>query len=78
MASWAEIKDDVEKNGNIKTVTMEELRDAQGAAKLGGCMSEMTSAVRLLEWDSGMFLKNYPLGSMNWSACSRMVHQSAI
>lgn len=35
MASWDEIKSDVEKNGNIKTVTMEHLRDAQGAAKLG-------------------------------------------
>jgi hypothetical protein len=35
MASWAEIKEDVEKNGNLKTVTMEQLRDAQGAAKLG-------------------------------------------
>ena len=35
MASWAEIKNDVEKNGDVKTVTMEQLRDAQGAAKLG-------------------------------------------
>jgi len=35
MASWNEIKEDVEKNGNVKTVTMEQLRDAQGAAKLG-------------------------------------------
>ena len=35
MAGWNEIKDAVEKNGNVKTFTMEELRDAHGAAKLG-------------------------------------------
>jgi hypothetical protein len=35
MASWNEIKDDVEKNGNVKTVTMEQLRDAHGTLKLG-------------------------------------------
>jgi hypothetical protein len=35
MASWDAIKDDVEKNGNVKTLTMEELRDAHGTAKLG-------------------------------------------
>lgn len=35
MADWDEIKDDVEKNGNVLTLTMESLRDAHGAAKLG-------------------------------------------
>ncbi len=35
MGSWDDIKDDVESNGNILTVTMERLRDAHGAAKLG-------------------------------------------
>jgi len=35
MASWDEIKQKVEKNGNVVTLTMEELRDAHGAAKLG-------------------------------------------
>lgn len=35
MASWDEIKQKVEKNGNVVTMTMEELRDAHGAAKLG-------------------------------------------
>ena len=35
MATWAEIKERVEKNGNVVTITMEELRGAQGAAKLG-------------------------------------------
>jgi hypothetical protein len=32
---WAVIKEEVEKNGNVKTVTMAQLRDAHGAAKLG-------------------------------------------
>jgi len=35
MASWNEIKESVEKNGNLLTVTMEQLRDAHGTAKLG-------------------------------------------
>jgi hypothetical protein len=35
MTSWNEIKNAVEKNGNVLTVTMEKLRDAHGAAKLG-------------------------------------------
>ncbi len=35
MANWNEIKDAVEKNGNVLTFTMEHLRDAHGAAKLG-------------------------------------------
>jgi hypothetical protein len=35
MATWTEIKERVEKNGNVLTLTMEELRDACGAAKLG-------------------------------------------
>ena len=35
MADWNSIKENVEKNGNILTVTMEDLREAQGVAKLG-------------------------------------------
>jgi hypothetical protein len=35
MANWDDIKTDVEKNGNVLTVTMEQLRDAYGAGKLG-------------------------------------------
>jgi hypothetical protein len=35
MASWNDIKDGVEKNGNVMTVTMEQLRDAHGVSKLG-------------------------------------------
>jgi hypothetical protein len=33
--TWDEIKAAVEKNGNVLTVTMETLRDAHGAEKLG-------------------------------------------
>jgi hypothetical protein len=35
MPDWNSIKEDVEKNGNVLTVTMEILRDAIGAGKLG-------------------------------------------
>jgi len=35
MASWDEIKESVEKNGNVRSVTMELLREAHGAGKLG-------------------------------------------
>ena len=35
MADWDSIKQDVENNGNVHTVTMETLRDAHGSAKLG-------------------------------------------
>lgn len=35
MSKWDEIKNDVEVNGNVFTVTMERLRDANGAGKLG-------------------------------------------
>ena len=35
MASWDEIKQRVEENGNVVTLTMEELREAHGAARLG-------------------------------------------
>ncbi|TKD12475.1 hypothetical protein [Polyangium fumosum] len=35
MSTWDEIKERVEKNGNVLTITMEELRGAQGAGKLG-------------------------------------------
>ena len=33
--NWNEIKEQVEKNGNVRTFTMEVLRDAHGSAKLG-------------------------------------------
>lgn len=33
--AWTDIKDVVEKNGNVKTFTMETLRDAHGTLKLG-------------------------------------------
>lgn len=35
MATWEEIKQSVEKNGNVMTFTMEQLREAHGAARLG-------------------------------------------
>ena len=35
MATIEEIKDQVEKNGNLLTVTMEQLREAHGAGRLG-------------------------------------------
>jgi hypothetical protein len=33
--NWDEINEEVQKNGNLKTVTMETLREAMGVAKLG-------------------------------------------
>ncbi|HWO99316.1 MAG TPA: hypothetical protein VNL74_01650 [Methylococcus sp.] len=35
MATWDEIKQDIENNGNVLTINMEVLRDAIGAGKLG-------------------------------------------
>lgn len=35
MATIDKIKDQVEKNGNVLTVTMEQLREAHGAGRLG-------------------------------------------
>jgi hypothetical protein len=35
MPSWDDIKKSVEKNGNVTTVTMQQLRDAHGSEKLG-------------------------------------------
>ena len=35
MASWDEIKHKVEQNGNVVTFTMEELKNAHGASRLG-------------------------------------------
>jgi hypothetical protein len=35
MANWDEVKQKVEKNGNVVTLTMEDLRDAHGVARLG-------------------------------------------
>lgn len=55
MASWTEIKDSVEKNGNVITLTMERLRDAHGAAKLGvNVRAEISSAL------AGMGLGHIP------------------
>ena len=44
MANWAEIKDAVEKNGNVMTVTMKELRDAHGSGALGVHVREQISS----------------------------------
>ncbi len=33
--AWDDIKNEVVSNGNVKTFTMEKLRDAHGSAKLG-------------------------------------------
>ena len=33
--SWTEIKEQVEANGNVRTFTMDVLRNAHGAGKLG-------------------------------------------
>ena len=44
MANWDQIKDAVEKNGNVKTVTMKDLRDAHGTLKLGSTVREQISA----------------------------------
>jgi hypothetical protein len=35
MPTWDEMKDAVEKNGNVLTVTMEELRNTHGVGRLG-------------------------------------------
>ena len=35
MPTWNEIKENVERNGNLLTVTMEMLREAHGAGRLG-------------------------------------------
>src|SRR5690348_7601989 len=35
MADWNSIKEEVENNGNILTLNMENLREAHGASKLG-------------------------------------------
>ena len=35
MSDWGQLKSEVEENGNVLTVSMERLRDALGAGKLG-------------------------------------------
>jgi hypothetical protein len=35
MSNWEEIKQEVETNGNLRTFTMETLREAHGSGKLG-------------------------------------------
>lgn len=55
MATWAEIKERVEKNGNVLTVSMEDLRGAHGAGKLGvHVRSEISSTL------AGMGLGHIP------------------
>lgn len=55
MASWIEIKESVERNGNLMTVTMEQLRDAHGTAKLGvNVRAQISSAL------AGMGLGHIP------------------
>jgi hypothetical protein len=55
MASWDEIKQKVEQSGNVVTLTMEELRNAHGALKLGvNVRAEMTSTL------AGMGLGHVP------------------
>ncbi len=43
MASWDEIKQVVEKNGNVTTISMEQLRDAHGSGRLGVTVREEIS-----------------------------------
>lgn len=46
MANWDAIKQAVEGNGNVKTFTMGQLRDAYGAGKLGiNVRAEISSAL---------------------------------
>lgn len=55
MASWDEVKQIVEKNGNVVTLTMEQLREAHGAARLGvNVREEISSAL------AGMGLRHVP------------------
>lgn len=42
--SWDEIKHAVEKNGNLLTLTMQTLRDANGAQKLGSYIRDSISS----------------------------------
>lgn len=43
MATLAEINDQLEKNGNLLSITMEQLRDAHGAGRLGAHVREEIS-----------------------------------
>ena len=44
--NWNEIKEEVEKNGDVVTLTMEKLRDAHGSGKLGvHVRAEISSAL---------------------------------
>lgn len=43
MSTWDELKQNVEANGNVITVTMEELREIAGAGKLGVHVREQIS-----------------------------------
>lgn len=55
MGKWEAIKSDVEENGNVFTTTMETLRDANGAGKLGiHIRAEISSAL------AGMGLGHVP------------------
>lgn len=55
MANWEEVKQIVEKNGDVVTFTMEHLRDAHGVSKLGvNVVREISSAL------AGMGLGHIP------------------
>jgi hypothetical protein len=63
MASWDEIKQKVEKNQNVVTLNMEELRDAHGVAKLGvNVRAEISSTL------AGMGLGHIPVELPSWQS----------
>lgn len=72
MSNWDEIKNAVEKNENVLTITMEQLRDAHGSAKLGVHVRTEISST-LAGMGLGMFLKSFLATSMNRFVCIRTV-----
>ena len=56
MATWDQIKNNVENNGNVLTISMEQLREAHGAAKLGVHVRDQISATL-----AGMGLGHVPI-----------------
>ncbi len=56
MKNWDEINQDVESTGNLRTVTMEELREAHGAGKLGS-----TICAEISKKLAGMGLGHIPI-----------------
>ncbi|GIX04581.1 MAG: hypothetical protein KatS3mg114_0450 [Planctomycetaceae bacterium] len=45
MSDWNAIKSDVEKNGNVLKITMEQLREAHGSGKLGVHVRDAISSI---------------------------------